>query len=78
MPWKQKIAGGFGSQDVIFASHPLDEQRAKEAIKDAKAAGAQFADFEKEVVWHVYKNFTAPGIQQDHIEKQVARAKQLW
>ena len=67
MPWKQKIAGGFGSQDVIFASHPLDEQRAKEAIKDAKA-----------VVWHVYKNFTAPGIQQDHIEKQVARAKQLW
>lgn len=78
MPWKQKVAGGFGSQDVIFANHPLDEQRAKEAIKDAKAAGASFDDFEKEVVWHVYRNFTAPGMQQDHITKQVARAKQLW
>ncbi|MDR7048024.1 hypothetical protein J2X54_000459 [Duganella sp. 3397] len=78
MPWKQKVAGGFGSQDVIFAGHSSDEAHAKDAIAAAKAEGASFEDFEKEVVWHVYKNFTAPGMQQDHIAKQVASARKLW
>jgi hypothetical protein len=63
---------------VIFAGHPDDEKRAKEAIKDAKAAGATFEDFEKEIVWHCYKKFTAQGMQQAHIEKQVACARKLW
>lgn len=78
MPWKQKVAGGFGSADVIYAGHAADEQRAKEAIKDAKTAGASFEDFEKEIVWHVYRKLTAPGMQQTHIEEQVAQAKKLW
>lgn len=78
MTWKNQVAGAFGSADVIFASHPSDETRAREAIRAAKAAGASFDDFEKEVVWHVYKNVTAPGMQQDHIQGQVARAKKLW
>jgi hypothetical protein len=39
----------FGNQDVIFAVHPMDGKRAKEAIKEAKAAGASRDDFEKEI-----------------------------
>lgn len=78
MPWKNKVAGGFGSGDCFFAGHPSDEQRAKDAIADAKEAGASFSDFEKEMVWHIYKNFKAPGLQQEHIEKQVSVAKKLW
>jgi hypothetical protein len=78
MSWQKQVPGSFGIQDVIFGVHPADEQRAKAAIKAAKAAGASFEDFEKEVVWHCYKNFTAPGMQQDHITKQVASARKLW
>jgi ABC-type sugar transport system substrate-binding protein len=78
MNWQSKVLGGFGSQDGLFAIHPFDEKRAKKAIKEAKEAGAGFADFEKEIVWHCYRNVTAPGMLQDHIAKQVAAAKSLW
>lgn len=78
MSWQEKVSGGFGEMDVIFGGHPCDADRAKEAIAEAKAAGATFEDFEKEIVWHVYKNFTAPGMQQEHMADQVTRAKKLW
>lgn len=50
----------------------------KNAIRAAKAVGASFEDFEKEVVWHCYKEYKAPGMQQEHIAKQVSRAKRMW
>jgi hypothetical protein len=78
MSWHSKVAGGFGSADVIFASHPLDRQRALDAIKAAKAAGASRDDFEKEMVWHIYKKVTAAGLLQSHIAQQVAVLHQLW
>ncbi|PPC67069.1 hypothetical protein C1Y42_22245 [Pantoea sp. ICBG 985] len=78
MSWTQKVSSGFGEQDCIFAVHPEDEQNAQAAITAAKDAGASFEDFEKEMVWHIYKQVTAPGMLQDHIAKQVATAKQMW
>ncbi|WP_049858283.1 hypothetical protein [Trabulsiella odontotermitis] len=78
MPWKQKVARGFGENDCIFAAHPLDHKDALAAMSDAKAAGASFDDFEKEMVWHIYKQVTAPGMLQDHIAEQVATAKKMW
>jgi hypothetical protein len=56
----------------------MDESRAKEMIKAAKAEGASFDDLEKEIVWHCYKNVTAANALQDHIAKQVRKAKKLW
>ncbi|MBW9429152.1 hypothetical protein FHC77_00025 [Atlantibacter hermannii] len=78
MPWIQMVARGFGIADCIFAGHPIDKQNAKAAIDAAKAAGASFEDFEKEMVWHIYKHVTAPGVLQNHIAKQVATAKKMW
>lgn len=78
MPWKQMVATGFGIADCIFAGHPSDKQAAKAAITAAQAAGASFEDFEKEMVWHIYKQVTGPGMLQDHIAKQVATAKKMW
>jgi ABC-type sugar transport system substrate-binding protein len=78
MSWQDQVPGAFRVQDVIFGVHPLDEARAKEAIEAAKAAGAAFSEFEKEIVWHCYQKVTASGMLQEHIEKQVARAKKLW
>jgi hypothetical protein len=35
-------------------------------------------DFEKEMVWHVYKNVTAEGMLQSHIKDQVTRLHKMW
>jgi hypothetical protein len=78
MDWQKRVAACFGNQDVIFAVHPMDEERAKQAIREAKAAGASRDDFEKEMVWHMYKNFTAEGLQQQHMKDQVRRLHKMW
>jgi hypothetical protein len=78
MEWQKLVSACFGNQDCIFAVHPMDEQRAKEAIKAAKAAGASRDDFEKEMVWHMYKKVTAEGLLQSHIKEQVARLHRMW
>src|SRR5258708_14271521 len=64
------VSGCFGMMDANFAIHPADTDRAKVAIKAAKAAGATFEDFEQEMVWYCYKQVTAPGMLQGHIAKQ--------
>jgi len=56
----------------------LDADRAKAAIKAAKAAGASRDEFEKELVWHIYKRVTAPGALQNHLAQDVARLHKLW
>lgn len=75
-PWNALIPGCFGLMDANFALHPLDKERAKNAIRVAKASGASFEDFEKELVWHCHRE--APAWRSKHTTKQVARARKLW
>ena len=54
---QEQVPGAFGVTDGRFGVHPNDQKRAKGAISAAKAAGATWEeDFEKEVVYHCYKN----------------------
>jgi hypothetical protein len=76
--WQDKVAGGFGNQDVIFANHPLDEKRAKEAIKEARESGASREDFEKEMVWHIYQHVKAVDFLGPHIHDQIKRLHKMW
>lgn len=76
MTWQSQIPGCFGSADCKFAVHPLDEQRAKAAIKDAQANGATRDDFAKEMVWHCYQNVTHDLSQ--HIGQQLQTLHKLW
>ena len=62
----------------VSASHPTDEERAKKAIREAKAAGASRDDFEKEMVWHIYKNVTADGFLQERTKERVRRLHKMW
>ncbi len=78
MPWKNNIINTFGADDMVFAKHPSDVKSAKQVISEAKAANATFEDFEKEIVWHLYKNHTESDMSLDHIKKQVERAKKFW
>lgn len=67
--WQQLVPGAFSVQDVIFAGQIDDAARPEEAIEAARAAGASFCDFEKEIVWHCYRNrnVTAPAMLQEHM-----------
>jgi hypothetical protein len=78
MDWRDRVPACFGDQDLVFASHPTDEERAKQAIREAKAAGASRDDFEKEMVWHIYKKVAADGFLQEHIKEQVRRLHKMW
>src|SRR5262245_7085755 len=78
MDWRDRVPACFGEQDLIFAWHPTDEERTKKAIREAKAAGASRDDFEKEMVWHIYKNVTADGFLQEHTKEQVRRLHKMW
>ena len=76
--WKEGFALCFGEMDVIFANHPLDGKRARAAIRAAKYADASRDDFEKEMVWHIYKEMTGEGRLQPHIREQVKTLHRLW
>jgi hypothetical protein len=76
--WKEGIAGCFGERDILFANHPLDGKRARAAITAAKYAEASRDDFEKEMVWHIYKEVTGEGALQPHIREQVKTLHRLW
>lgn len=78
MAWQLKVPGCFGDQDVIFANHPSDEQRARETIRDAKNAGASKDEFRKEAIWHIYSNVTDPGVRQERFEAVEAKINKIW
>lgn len=78
MAWQDQVAGGFGSVDCIFAGHPSDEERAKDAVKAAKAAGASKDDFCKEAIWHVYKNVAYHPAREDLFQKVETGINRMW
>jgi hypothetical protein len=49
---------------LLCSASTLDAERAREAIKEAKAAGASFADFKKTTVRHCYNQIRAKGMLQ--------------
>ena len=77
-PWQDMISRCFGENDRIFAGHPLDEKRAKEAINAAKAAGATMTDFEKELVWDVYIHVKNYDVFWELVDAQNKRLKKMW
>ncbi|MEM6858787.1 MAG: hypothetical protein AAF559_13050 [Pseudomonadota bacterium] len=46
--WQHSLAGGFAYMTAPFAVHPYDRQRAKEAVKLARASGVTEGEFVEE------------------------------
>lgn len=78
MSWQDDLDHAFGIVDREFAVHPSDKAKAKEVIKAAKAQGASFDDFQKEVLWNCYQHVTAPNALQPHVARQLKKARALW
>jgi hypothetical protein len=50
----------------------------RKTIKAAKAVGATREDFEKELLWDVYKNVKNREVFWERVDKQNARLKKMW
>jgi succinate dehydrogenase/fumarate reductase flavoprotein subunit len=73
MNWKQRVPGCFGAQDLKWGSHVLDQQRAKQMLKDAIDAGATMA----EIVAEAQAYLQGKGALAQHIRDQIDKIRDL-
>ena len=78
MTWEDMIPSCFGATDGVFASHPSDEQQAKDAIAIARKAGATRDDFEKEMLWHLHKIVKHRELFLELADNQVKELEKMW
>jgi len=67
---RTRIGGCFGDQDKIFASHTLDEGRAKELRKLAENNGISLSEVQDIVAGYLYRS----GFYAEHIKEQTKKA----
>lgn len=65
--WKSLIPGCFGIADLRFARHPLDEQRAKNMVKEAKRSGSS----QEEIVAEIKEYLSSEGASSAHIDNEI-------
>lgn len=69
----QSIAGSYGTEDNVFAGHPSDRARAREALKIANAEEIGFDEYVQK-----HRDYLkGRGCSNEHIEKQIARVTNL-
>jgi deoxyribodipyrimidine photolyase-like uncharacterized protein len=71
---RSQIEGCFGSEDKIFASHPLDEDRAKELRKLAKKNGISLSEVQDIVAGFLYRS----GFFAEHLKEQTRKATEFF
>ncbi len=71
--WKKKVPGCFGSVDLIWGSHALDEERCREMFKTAIDAEATMEDIVTEARTYLVNKKAAS----QHVEAQIARIRNL-
>ena len=71
--WRENVAACFGAMDQKFASHPLDEKRAKAMIKEAHESGAS----PEEILEAIRDHLESKKVSQEHLDKELARAKKM-
>jgi hypothetical protein len=76
--WKDKIAGGFGFGTAPFAWHRPDQDRAKDAIKAAKAEGVSREEFAKEIAMYAGKYIKSEHVLRERLRQDGAMFDKLW
>ena len=71
--WKDRLPACFGNADLKFASHPADEKRAKDMIREALGSGAS----NREILNAIRVHLSVHGANREHIEKQMQYARKL-
>ena len=79
MTWQDRISGCFGDKGGWFAVHPLDKKRAEQLIKEAKADGASWEDFEKEIEKYLNEHVTAKdGVREVLLTHARKTLRKMW
>ncbi len=68
----------FGCADKILAGHQSDEKRLKELMKDCRSNGISYEDFEKEVVYYLWKLKIHESLRINHIDQQIKLLESYW
>lgn len=71
---REKIGGCFGDQDKIFASHTLDEGRAKELRKTASINDISLGEIQDIISGYLFRS----GFYSEHIIKQTKKASDFF
>lgn len=73
MSWKKCLEASFGMVDRLFARHPSDKAKAKEAFFEAVKEGVDFKEFVKAARAFLTEN----GCPPKHIQKEIKKVKEL-
>ena len=71
---KTRIGGCFGDQDKIFATHTLDEKRAKELRKLAEKNKISLSEVQDIVAGYLYRT----GFYTEHVKEQTKKASDFF
>ena len=71
---RTRIGGCFGDQDKIFASHTLDEGRAKELRKIAADNGISLNEMQDIIAGYLYRS----GFFAEHVKDQTKKASDFF
>jgi hypothetical protein len=78
MTLKDQIAGSFGFGTAPFSANRLDQDRAREAIKTAKAEGASREEFAKAIALYACKYNKNENVQRERIKRDGDTFDKLW
>ena len=71
--WRGLLPGCFGIADLKFARHPLDEERAKTMIREARRMGASSED----IMTAIREFLASEHASEEHIEKEILHSKKV-
>ena len=75
--WTKLISGAFGIEDLKFALHPFDQERAAEMLRSALASGVDFKDYYATIeTWmrnQLAKKHLPENLLEEHVKEQMSR-----
>lgn len=77
MKWQARIGDCFGGADV-FAGHYCGETSTMRLVAEAKSEGATREEFQKELVWHIYKRVKNASLRDDRFRDIADQLPSLW
>ncbi len=79
--WKDLISGTFGCEDIKFALHPLDQERATEMLRVALDSEVDFKDYCANIeLWMrnaLAKKRFPKDLLEKHVKEQMSRVRDV-
>ena len=67
--WEERVPGCFGNTDLIFAGHPLDENRAFDLLATLREGNVGWSEAKSAFRDHLERE----GASTDHISNQISK-----